>query len=94
LRPQRLSSWPSKQSLPWQQPDGQLLMSQMHWPALQRWPSTHAGPVPHRHTPAGEHPSATSAPHVPQAMPGAPHADAKWLVSQVLPAQQPFGHDA
>jgi hypothetical protein len=32
-----------------QHPSAQLVASHTHWPAEQRWPTAHAGPLPHSH---------------------------------------------
>jgi hypothetical protein len=39
------------QTLPLQQPPGQLVPSHTQVPATQRWPLAHAAPAPHWHTP-------------------------------------------
>jgi hypothetical protein len=78
------------QVVPSQQPSGQDVESQTHWPARQRWPVVHTAPPPHVQAPA-VHPSAAVPSHALHAAPAVPHvvADA-WL--QVSPEQQPLGH--
>ncbi len=78
------------QVVPSQQPSGQDVESQTHWPARQRWPVVHAALPPQVQAPA-VHPSAVPALHAVQAPAAVPHVvtDAGW---QVSPEQQPSGH--
>jgi hypothetical protein len=60
--------------LPWQQPAGHDVASQAHTPFMQRWPSPHGDPPPHRQAPVIEQPSALPASQPMQAAPAAPQA--------------------
>lgn len=55
-----------------QQPEGQLVASQTHWPPTQRWPAPHAAPAPHRHAPAVQR--SAPAPQLAQVAPLIPQA--------------------
>lgn len=68
--------WPSvgdTQLRPLQQPLAHEVASQTHSPFWQRWPASHAGPVPQPHAPetqlsvVGERQSTQTAPPMPQA---------------------------
>jgi len=59
-----------------QQPFGQLVPSQMHWPFWQRWPAPQGGPKPQPQLPLARQPSALGRLHVAQAPPPAPQLDA------------------
>jgi hypothetical protein len=61
---------PGRQAvLPWQQPVGHDVASQMHCPAMQRRPDSHAGPLPHWQVPVAEQPSAVVVSHATQVPP-------------------------
>lgn len=76
------------QTLPEQQPFGQLVELQTQDPAEQAWPAGQAGPDPQRHWPP-EHVSAVD-PQARQAPPFDPQALTDGVL-QVLPEQQPVG---
>lgn len=76
-----------------QQPVAQLPALQLppvHTPPVHVCAAPHAGPVPHRQAPWVEHPSELA--HAAHACPAGAHAPTANGV-QVLPAQQPRGHD-
>jgi hypothetical protein len=75
---------------PLQQPSGHEAVSQTQEPATQRWPAPHDGPLPQRHSPAPEQPSARTGSQATHTEPAVPQvaADARLHVG---PEQQPFG---
>ncbi|GMU61184.1 MAG: hypothetical protein AMXMBFR34_29470 [Myxococcaceae bacterium] len=77
------------QVFPWQQPDGQLVASQMQAPPEHRWPAPHAALPPQRQTPLAQ----LSAFEVSQAAQVPPLVPQRFRVftAQVLPKQQPVG---
>jgi hypothetical protein len=81
-----------RQLLPVQHPAAHEMVSQMQAPATQRWPLTHAAPVPHAHVPAGVQPSATAPSQVAHATPPVPQRPRDGDVHAV-PSQQPLGHE-
>ena len=86
-RPQ-FETWLMLQVVPLQQPFGQLVASQTHWPLTQRWPEPQAALKPHLHWPPPQ--LSAMAPQLMQAVPWLPH----WLTETVwqrLPWQQAFG---
>ena len=84
---------PGRQAvLPWQQPVGHEVASQMQLPATQRRPDSQAGPAPHWQVPVAEHPSAVVESHATHVPPPLPHAAAEGDTQAPL-AQQPLGHD-
>jgi hypothetical protein len=76
---------------PLQQPLGHEVVSQTHCPLWQRCPAAHGRALPQVHEPA-EHASASVGSHVMQPPPEIPHALIDIAV-QVLPLQQPIGHE-
>lgn len=62
------------QTLPAQQPVGQLVALHTHAVPLQTWPTPHAGPVPQTHEPVASHPVAFVASHTEHADPALPQA--------------------
>jgi len=83
---------PATQAPAAQQPDGHEVPSQTQVLATQRWPSAHApAALPHRHVPVAEQLSERAS-QATQVEPALPHADSD-RVEQVVPAQQPLGHD-
>ncbi len=84
----RLRAW---QTLPTQQPLGQLVPSQTHWLPTQRWPPTQAMSDPQRQ-PSPAQVSARVRSQVEQAPPAGPQL-AIAIALQVRPAQQPLGHE-
>lgn len=77
-----------------QQPEGQLVASQMHPPPEQRCPGWQAVPVPQAHAPAVQRSDLVS--QAEQAAAGAPQAATVCpaVPRQVAPLQQPVGQDA
>jgi hypothetical protein len=85
---------PGKQaSLPWQQPAGHDIGSQMQLPATQRRPVSHAGAVPHWQVPVAEQPSAVAGSHATQVPPPLPQVAIEGGETQTPLAQQPLGQD-
>lgn len=78
-------------ALPAQHPLGHDIASQMHAPAMQRWPLAHIGPPPQVHAPP-VHPSAPR-PHETHETPPSPHAMRVGGATHVVPEQQPLGHE-
>jgi hypothetical protein len=80
---------------PLQQPLGQLTPSHappVHTPPVQLWPAAHEGLEPQRHWPVAEQRLAFVGSHAMQESPPAPQlASSRGL--QVLPEQQPVGHE-
>jgi hypothetical protein len=74
-----------------QQPVGHEVPSQTQVLPMQRWPTAHAGPPPQRQPPPDEQLSARRSQAV-QVEPASPHV-ASDRVSQVVPSQQPLGHE-
>jgi hypothetical protein len=74
-----------------QQPFGHEAASHTHDPLWHSRPAAHAGPLPHVHTPADEHPSAFG-PHAVHPVPPGPHVLAVRVVLQTDPVQHPVGH--
>ena len=72
--PQLSDAVSTTQTAPRQQPPEQDVASHLHTPFMQRCPSTHAGPPPHRHAPVAEQLSLVLAPHATQAPPAGPQA--------------------
>jgi hypothetical protein len=78
--------------VPWQQPLGHDVASQVHRPETQRWPPAHAGPVPHAQVPfapqwsalVGSQATQVPPPMLQVASDGTLHVD---------PWQQPAGHE-
>lgn len=85
------ASVPGRHDVPEQHPDGHDVPSHTQTQAAQRAPSAHGGPLPHAHAPAGVQRLAVC-PHLTQALPAAPQVPTA-RGRQVLPAQQPSGHD-
>jgi hypothetical protein len=81
-----------EQVAPLQQPLGQEVASQMHWPPTQRWPPTQAAPAPQTQAPAALQRSALPGSHVRQAPPFAPQV-ASAIGLQTFPLQQPPGQE-
>jgi hypothetical protein len=79
----------ARQTLPSQQPLGQLVASQTHVPETQRWPVPHGGSVPHAHSPFVQRSAPSS--HALHASPPPPHA-VSLGITHVAPEQQPSGH--
>jgi hypothetical protein len=78
------------QLVPWQQPSGQEVASQVQMPPSQRCPSAQAAPVPHEHFPVvALQPSALDVSHAMQTEPSAPHEALVVSVLQVFPLQHP-----
>jgi hypothetical protein len=75
-----------------QQPLGQVVASHVQTPLWQRWPGPHGADVPHSHAPDAEHPSLAVVPQSMHVPPFAPQLAAERVV-QVVPLQQPSGHD-
>jgi hypothetical protein len=78
--------------LPVQQPLAQEVASQTHLPPEQRWPLTHAGPVPHAQAAVAEQLSALVGLQATHAPPPVPHAPSERGV-QLLPLQQLLGQE-
>jgi len=80
------------QAVPLQQPLGQLVPLQTHWPLTHCWPAAHGPPVvPQTHVPLALHESAVMSQAV-HAAPAVPQAAVVGGVTQALPlVQQPFG---
>lgn len=81
------------QTLPLQHPVGHEVASHTHWFPLQRWPAPQVAPLPQPHTPLGSQRSAFCASQVTQAPPSTPHEVELGVGLQVVPMQQPVGHD-
>jgi hypothetical protein len=86
-------------TVPLQQPFGHELASHSHWPLTQASPEGHAAePLdPQTQVPLELHVSVVLGSHVPQALPGEPHAEVVSLACAVQvpvlpPAQHPLGH--
>jgi hypothetical protein len=79
------------QVVPWQQPLGHDVASQMHSPDAQRWPPAHGGPSPHAHAPAAQR-SALLTSQVLQAAPGDPQV-ASDTGLHTFPWQHPAAHE-
>jgi hypothetical protein len=77
--------------LPWQQPFGHDVGSQMHAPPEHRSPTPQAAPGPQVQTPDGEQVSASLATHGAQALPMPPQALGVKGV-HTFPVQHPVGH--
>jgi len=77
--------------LPWQQPVEHDVASHTHEPEAQRWPDSHAAPVPHAHEPSAAHRSERAS-HAMQPTPPVPHALAVVGRTHVAPEQQPSAH--
>jgi hypothetical protein len=80
-----------RQVAPSQHPSAQDAASQTQRPATHAWPAPQDACPPQVHAPA-VHPSAVRASHTLQVPPTVPHADID-RVLQVVPLQQPPGHD-
>lgn len=76
--------------IPSQQPDGHEVALQTHLPAVQRWPTAHAAPVPQAQVPPAAQPSARVASQPTQTAPPLPHVASDGAL-QVAPEQQPAG---
>jgi hypothetical protein len=74
-----------------QQPVGHEVPSQTQVLATQRWPGAHAAPLPQWQLPRPEQLS-DRASQTTQVEPVLPHAESD-RVEQVVPLQQPLGHD-
>ncbi len=74
-----------------QHPFGHDVPSHTQVLATQRWPTAHAAPPPQRHTPAAEQLSERMS-HATQVDPASPQLPGV-RARQVLPLQQPLGHD-
>lgn len=84
---------PALQTFPAQQPVGHEVASQTHTPAEQAWPAAQGGPEPQAQAPLVQRSDFAShaehvAPPLPQAAALCPAVE-----RQVLPLQQPFGHE-
>lgn len=77
------------QTLPAQQPLGQLVASQTQVPPTQRWPEPHAAPVPQAQAPLRQL-SEDGAPHAAHVAPAEPHV-AVAFCRHVPARQQPVG---
>jgi hypothetical protein len=77
--------------VPLQHPAGHEVASQMHAPAMHRWPLLHAVFPPQVHAPPAEQPSVSVASHITHAAPPAPHVAglAGW---HSVPEQHPLEH--
>ena len=82
----------ARQVLPAQHPEAHEVPSHTHAPPTQRCPGAQAAPLPHRHVPLVEQLSAKVAPHATHAEPAFPQVVVERAM-QVLPEQQPEGHD-
>jgi hypothetical protein len=80
-------------TLPLQHPVGHDAALQTHWPPTHAWPPPHARPDPHEHEPPLQ-PSDTAVEHCMHWAPPEPHSDAVTDVTQVVPLQQPVGHES
>lgn len=89
--PQALLSVPARQLVPAQQPLGHEVLSQTQAPPTHRFLAGHAGPAPHWQAPVAEQLSAVI-PQVAQVPPPEPQL-ARERGRQVVPAQQPLGHE-
>jgi hypothetical protein len=76
---------------PTQHPVGHDAASQTHAPPTHACPAAHGAPLPHRHSPAVEHPSAFVASQATHASPPTPHAVGDRAL-HVGPEQQPVAH--
>jgi hypothetical protein len=76
---------------PAQHPVGHDAASQTHAPPTHACPAAHGAPLPHRHSPMAEHPSAFVASHATHASPPKPHAVGDRAL-HVGPEQQPVAH--
>lgn len=74
-----------------QQPVGQEVPSHTQVLATQRWPTAHAAPLPHRQLPVAEQLSERAS-QAAQVAPPVPQLPSE-RVRQVLPLQQPLGHE-
>jgi hypothetical protein len=90
--PQAPPVLPGWHVLPEQHPVAHDVPSHTQEPLRQRWPTTHAAPVPHMHAPLAEHESAAATVQIPHFMPGAPQLDSDSAVHAPF-MQQPVGHD-
>jgi hypothetical protein len=88
--PHRAVEGGETQVVPLQQPEGQLVPSQMQTPLEQRWPTPHALPLPHRHCPLLQVSAVT--PHETQVVPLTPQAAAWFPATHEVPLQHP-AHD-
>lgn len=84
--PGKLVVW---QVLPWQQPDGQLVASQMQAPPEHRWPAPHGALAPHWHWPPAQV-SAFDVSHMVQLPPFVPHV-VRFAVWHWFDWQHPLG---
>ena len=91
--PQLLPLVPGRQVLPAQHPLPHEVRSHTHTAPTQRWPAPHGAPAPHWQAPVAEQRSALPAAHAPQVAPPIPQASIVVGILQVLPAQQPLGHE-
>ena len=82
---------PVMQAPPVQQPVGHEVPSHTQVLARQRWPTAQAAPPPHRQAPADEQLSERAS-HEAQVAPAVPQL-VRVRVRQVLPLQQPLGHE-
>ena len=78
--------------LPEQQPDGHEVASQTQAPLTHFCPPPHAALVPQRHTPSDEQLSDFVASHCEHTAPETPQVATDGVL-QVVPEQQPFGHE-
>jgi hypothetical protein len=81
------------QVVPEQHPVGHDVPSHTQLPCAQRWPAPQAGPAPQPQLPVAEQLSAVMTLHATHARPADPQLVSDGGVTQVVPLQQPLGHD-
>lgn len=89
--PHALGAVPGKHVVPLQQPPHDV-PSHTHAPPTQCWPAPHASPLPQRHAPPLQV-SARTGSHAAHDAPAVPHALVVGTALQLVPAQQPVGHE-
>ena len=82
---------PATHAPPAQQPVGHEVPSHTQVLATQRWPCAQVAPVPHRQSPAAEQLSERAS-HATQLAPALPQVVTERF-EQVVPVQQPLGHE-
>jgi hypothetical protein len=90
--PQLLTSVTVTHVVPEQQPEGQVVASHTQLPRTQCKVEPQAEPLPQRQPPVLQL-SALAVSHVPQLAPEVPHCEVVPGATQVVPEQQPVGHD-
>lgn len=91
FEPQAPALFPARQLLALQQPEGHDVESQTQLPLTHRWPEPHAGLLPQRQPPLLQ--VSVLPAHDRQAPPLVPQAPADVPGMQLLPLQQPVGHE-